>query len=360
MALPPAAPRLLLVDGYNLLHAARRPLGLDRLDLDAARHRLLQHIEDTARSLARSVIVVFDSPQARSRPEPSAFRMQVVFASGGLTADGWIERKVAQSARPQAVLVITSDQMIRRTVEAAGAQVQSSEDFLRACAADAGPLPARPLSRTARPLAHALEGLSLPDPAGASEPDLRDVRAWWRRLGELAEPGPGRVLAEAGAEAVQAACLTRILRRPDLFDGRPAFRLDRQPRIVVVGPDPARTAAAQVLAESGTTETLILRPRIFARWWKRAVRAVTQPFPLPFSMLRIGVVDRLARDEAGQLAEYHQLGPADRLWLFRVELTAPSGALAFESHLTAWDGTRTRDLFSPYETWHRAGPAAMD
>jgi predicted RNA-binding protein with PIN domain len=125
--------RWVLVDGYSVLHTW--PVFLTR----KARARTLAGKRDALISLLRQyadhtghrVTVVFDGYGAKHKPEsnePTA-GIEVVYSDKGRTADDVIERFVGQSEWPGNILVVTSDNLERHTVESLGAQSMSAELF---------------------------------------------------------------------------------------------------------------------------------------------------------------------------------------------------------------------------------------
>ena len=75
--------------------------------------------------------VVFDGYAAKHKPEISEPMggVEVLFSEKGKTADDLIERLVGQSEPSTGILVVTSDNNERRTVESLGAQSMSAEIF---------------------------------------------------------------------------------------------------------------------------------------------------------------------------------------------------------------------------------------
>jgi len=75
--------------------------------------------------------VVFDGYAARHKPEipEPTHGIEVLFSEKGKTADDLIERLVGQSEPRAGILVVTSDNMVRQTVESLGAQSMSADIF---------------------------------------------------------------------------------------------------------------------------------------------------------------------------------------------------------------------------------------
>jgi predicted RNA-binding protein with PIN domain len=131
-------PHWLIIDGYNLLHAADHLADLLRTDMQLARHRLIRTIEHTAHRMARQTTIVFDGRTAGQDPSLTAKHLEVFFAPEHLSADTVIERLAAKYAHPERILVVTSDRAEADTVLSTGAQVMSSQEFIDQCRIDAG------------------------------------------------------------------------------------------------------------------------------------------------------------------------------------------------------------------------------
>jgi len=124
----------LLIDGYNLMHAAGllgRPLGPE--GFRKVRRRFLN---DLAAALdpvdAQQTTVVFDAsaPPADLPGEVHHKGLTVVFAVDDEDADARIEWLIAHDATPKTLTVVSSDRRIRRAAQRRRSQVLVSEAFL--------------------------------------------------------------------------------------------------------------------------------------------------------------------------------------------------------------------------------------
>ena len=123
----------LLIDGYNLLHAA----GLARVryapgDLERARHRLLAMLSEKLMPAERlRCTVVFDAleaPYGQSR-ESQVHDIAVVFAPPGGDADTLIEDLLQGHPAAKQVLVISGDHRLHKAARRRGATPMDSEPF---------------------------------------------------------------------------------------------------------------------------------------------------------------------------------------------------------------------------------------
>ena len=122
-------PATILVDGNNLLHVWKDRDALAR-DFATARWTLARTLDQLAGALDATVVVIFDGTIGGRDPGLGKGGAEVIFASRDTTADTVIERRVRDAARPQEVLVVTSDLGVQRTIAAAGAEVMGCEPFL--------------------------------------------------------------------------------------------------------------------------------------------------------------------------------------------------------------------------------------
>ena len=123
----------LIIDGYNLMHAA----GMARPDygpgdLERCRHRLLVALQNRLATVAQQqATVVFDAFTAVSDEHRlQAFaQMTVVFAPKGTDADGEIERMLRQHSVPKRVVVVSSDHRLHKAASRRRARCVDSEEF---------------------------------------------------------------------------------------------------------------------------------------------------------------------------------------------------------------------------------------
>lgn len=116
----------LIIDGYNLMGAARGVHLDPSTDLELARETLLKHIRNLRLQKPVRITVVFDSTGAKTTWESWA-GMRVVFAGGGGRADEAIIRMVRENS--QGVVVATSDRALAEACRRMGAAVMSSQEL---------------------------------------------------------------------------------------------------------------------------------------------------------------------------------------------------------------------------------------
>jgi predicted RNA-binding protein with PIN domain len=102
---------ILIVDGYNVIHAWPELARTAEEDLAAARHRLIEVLRDYQGYRGGYVIVVFDAHMTNAPRETieDYGGVEVVYTREGVSADQYIERLVREELRDKPLTVATSD-----------------------------------------------------------------------------------------------------------------------------------------------------------------------------------------------------------------------------------------------------------
>ena len=127
------ARQFLLIDGYNLMHAAglaRRRYGPG--DLERCRNRLISFLRaNLAEHVLANTELVFDAfetpDQAPGRFEVDG--MQIVFAAAGGDADAEIELRIRRHSAPKQLLIVSSDHRLQKAARRRRAGFVDSEVF---------------------------------------------------------------------------------------------------------------------------------------------------------------------------------------------------------------------------------------
>jgi predicted RNA-binding protein with PIN domain len=125
---------LLIVDGYNVLHAW--PVMRQGNDLEAARQRLADRVAEYEATRGMRALLVFDG---RTRTGPAgptaAYAVETVFSSKGLSADHLIERRIVEVREATdeylPITVVTSDRLIHALAMRERAAVTGAREFIR-------------------------------------------------------------------------------------------------------------------------------------------------------------------------------------------------------------------------------------
>jgi hypothetical protein len=123
-------PRVWLVDGFNLLHAAVLQ-GRDRADWwrGSARARVLE-LADRFPDPEAEIWVVFDGEDPKDDAGREPPRVRQVFAP---SADEWLVRRVKQAPPGETVAVVTADRQLADRARHHGAEVISPRAFAERC-----------------------------------------------------------------------------------------------------------------------------------------------------------------------------------------------------------------------------------
>lgn len=137
--------REVIIDGYNLLHAAHlaRP-SYGPGDLERCRKRLLMRVADLIDEPHRpAVTIVFDAKDPPADlPDRGEFRsMHVRYAHDHAEADDLIEELIHLHSTPKRLLVVSGDLRIRKAARGKGAHSITGEEFLDALEEEADDSP---------------------------------------------------------------------------------------------------------------------------------------------------------------------------------------------------------------------------
>jgi uncharacterized protein len=125
--------KMLVVDGYNLIHAHPRLSDIVKLDLDAAREDLLKELTPLAYpDYYHLLMVVFDAAGSQQSEPVVEERegIEVVFTRRGQSADSFIEAAVRHMVQDGEVEVVTNDRVLAGVVSGFGARVINGASLL--------------------------------------------------------------------------------------------------------------------------------------------------------------------------------------------------------------------------------------
>jgi uncharacterized protein len=193
----------LIIDGYNLLHAAglaRRRYGPGQLERCRAQllAYLANHLTDAERERATVVFDAAAAPPGLPR-QLTAAEMVVRFAAPGKEADDTIEELVAAHSAPRQIRLISSDHRLQRSVQKRRGAFTDSEDFVQELERR-GPISEE--NRSPRPKPE-------PRPTGKRMSETETER-WLRVFGEMPEAKdfsadiePGNSITQADVSRIQ-------------------------------------------------------------------------------------------------------------------------------------------------------------
>ncbi|HEV2405152.1 MAG TPA: NYN domain-containing protein [Ktedonobacterales bacterium] len=127
-------PRLIVIDGYNVIRRTPRLAAAERISLEVGRAALIGLVQERYRCAPHHVIVVFDGAGERETTQaiPRLPRGQVIYSARGATADSVIQR-VTTEPHPSGLpaVVISNDMQVRSDATEAGASAASVESLGR-------------------------------------------------------------------------------------------------------------------------------------------------------------------------------------------------------------------------------------
>ncbi len=113
----------MIIDGYNVINAWSVLKELGEVDLEAARDKLIEMMQDYQGYRGHRVVIVFDAHLVRNNTGKveQVGRMQVVYTKEGETADHYIERLVDINQGHMIIRVVTSDKVEQTIIMGRGA-----------------------------------------------------------------------------------------------------------------------------------------------------------------------------------------------------------------------------------------------
>ncbi len=125
--------KYLLVDGYNIIFAWKELSELAKINIDAARDKLLDILSNYQGYKNIRLMVVFDAYKVKGfGGEKSKYHnIWVVFTKEAQTADGYIERFAHDNGKKYDIMVATSDGMEQIIITGQGCRIISAREFER-------------------------------------------------------------------------------------------------------------------------------------------------------------------------------------------------------------------------------------
>lgn len=118
---------MVIIDGHNLLWAVQgmvdAPEGMSDVGLCRLVGAYLKRVKDSGE-------VIFDGPGPRDKSDfDNIDGIEVLFAGLGRDADSMIEGKIAANTAPRSLVVVSSDNRLRKAARGRKANSVKSEDF---------------------------------------------------------------------------------------------------------------------------------------------------------------------------------------------------------------------------------------
>ncbi|MEW6624979.1 MAG: NYN domain-containing protein [Bacillota bacterium] len=121
----------LIVDGYNVINSWPNLVELKKDDLELARDKLVEILQNYQGMQQAIIIVVFDAhlSKAKTRTYLAEGNLQVVYTKAGETADSLIEKMIGELPERSKITVVTNDWDEQRIVMGKGALRMSSREL---------------------------------------------------------------------------------------------------------------------------------------------------------------------------------------------------------------------------------------
>lgn len=131
---------MLIVDGYNLIHASDRLSNIADENLESAREALISDLIDYSAREGCEIELIFDAAKTRSgvSKESRSGLLSVTFTAKGQSADDYIEKlaydaslsRDVVSTESESMTVVTGDYNQQKVASGAGLLRQSPREFL--------------------------------------------------------------------------------------------------------------------------------------------------------------------------------------------------------------------------------------
>lgn len=123
--------KIIFVDGYNVINSWPDLIIIKRTSFEAARHQLIDILQNYAAYKGIKIILVFDAHMVKGsiQKKEKNGNLIVVFTKEGETADSYIEKSVNDIGRKSDISVVTSDSLEQQVVFQRGATRKSSIEF---------------------------------------------------------------------------------------------------------------------------------------------------------------------------------------------------------------------------------------
>lgn len=125
--------KVLVIDGYNLVHAWDELKELSEVDINSAAGRLMDYVSDYAGMTGLKVVLVFDAYRLKDHKseEITYHNIGVVYTKTAETADRFIERYAYENGKKYDVVVVTNDSAEQVMIMASGCTRLPCSEFIR-------------------------------------------------------------------------------------------------------------------------------------------------------------------------------------------------------------------------------------
>jgi len=122
----------LIVDGYNIINNWPILVELKNDNLELARDKLIEMLQNYQGVQDINIIIVFDAhlSSAKMRTTSNQGRVQILYTKAGETADALIERMISEIPARSKITVVTNDWNEQRIILGKGALRMTSRELM--------------------------------------------------------------------------------------------------------------------------------------------------------------------------------------------------------------------------------------
>jgi predicted RNA-binding protein with PIN domain len=122
----------LIIDGYNVINSWQHLIELKNDNLELARDKLIETLQNFQGMQSIKIIVVFDAylSKSRMRTVDSIGGVKVIYTKTGETADALIERMIDELPSRSKITVVTNDWNEQKIILGKGALRMTSRELL--------------------------------------------------------------------------------------------------------------------------------------------------------------------------------------------------------------------------------------
>lgn len=122
----------LIIDGYNIINSWPQLIELKNDNLELARDKLIEMLQNYQGIQDINIIIVFDAhlSDAKMRTVFNQGRVQIFYTKAGETADALIERMISEIPSRSKITVVTNDWNEQRIILGKGALRMTSRELM--------------------------------------------------------------------------------------------------------------------------------------------------------------------------------------------------------------------------------------
>ena len=123
---------MLIIDGYNLIHADEHLKSTSSFSLEKAREELMDMLSNYVSYTKAELLLVFDAYLVKDGAGSGLMRdgYKVVFTKADQTADAYIEKQMYELGPDYSIRLVTDDRLLQFSAVHSGISRMTSKEFL--------------------------------------------------------------------------------------------------------------------------------------------------------------------------------------------------------------------------------------